>query len=180
LATGIRHKKRPPACHKAATLYNGDSNACEAAQKEPDVPIMEWQEKYNLGIDQFDVHHQHLAVLLNSTYDNFVGGFADSELGLVLDALVAYAIYHFNAEERWMKEQGYGKLEEHLEMHSQFKTRVAEIQTAFLQGKKDAALETLTLLSSWLSNHILVADAELAPLLSGIQPPPRQKSSSAP
>ena len=125
------------------------------------MPILEWQEKFNLGIDQFDVHHQHLVTLLNSTYDNFVEGAPVENLGLILDALVDYAIYHFNAEERWMKENGYVQFGEHQKAHNYFKKRVSEIQADFVVGKDNIPFETLTFLASWLSNHILEADADL-------------------
>ena len=76
-----------------------------------------------------------------------------------------YAIYHFNAEERWMTEIAYLKLDQHKEMHNDFKTRLEEIRTSFADGGKAVDLEILTLLSSWLSNHILVADADFAEYL---------------
>jgi hemerythrin len=128
------------------------------------VPILEWQENFNTGIEQFDVHHRHLVVLFNSSYDNLVSGTPEKDLGLILEALIAYAIYHFDAEERWMAANGYAQSDEHRKMHNHFKRRVLEIQNDFSGGKKDSALETLTLLASWLSNHILVADAGFAEL----------------
>jgi hemerythrin len=126
------------------------------------VPILEWQEKFNTGVEHFDDHHRHLLVLFNSIYDNLVGGIPEEDLGLILDALLDYAIYHFNAEERWMTGNSYARLAEHQEMHNHFKKRVIEIQKDFLNGKKDSSLETLTLLAAWLSNHILLADADFA------------------
>jgi hemerythrin len=128
------------------------------------VPILEWQENFNVGVGQFDDHHRHLLVLFNSTYDNLVSGIPEEDLGLILEALLDYAIYHFNAEERWMTGNSYARLAEHKEMHNHFKKRVIEIQKDFLSGRKDASLEILTLLAAWLSNHILVADADFAEL----------------
>jgi hemerythrin len=128
------------------------------------VPILKWQDKFNLGVGQFDDHHRHLVVLFNSSYDYLLAGEPGEDLGLILEALVDYAIYHFNAEERWMTENRYPKLEEHLEMHSHFKKRVIEIHKEFMNGRKDSSLEILTLLAGWFSNHILVADADFKEL----------------
>jgi hemerythrin len=140
------------------------------------VPILEWQENFNIGTGQFDVHHKHLVVLFNTTYDNFVSGLPSEDLGLILEALIDYAIYHFNAEERWMIGNGYAQSEEHGKMHNYFKMRVIEIQKDFLHGRNDASLETLTLLAGWLSNHILVADADFAEWSVKVTPLPFHKS----
>ncbi|HBA88324.1 MAG TPA: hemerythrin [Geobacter sp.] len=130
--------------------------------KEPCVPIIEWQEKFKLGIEPSDTHHQHLVMLLNTAYDNFVAKVPVAEFGAVLDELVDYATYHFNAEELWMRENGYPKLEEHIEMHNYFTRRVTEIQKDLLHERNNVPLEVLTFLAGWLSNHILVADADFS------------------
>ena len=126
------------------------------------MPILEWQDKFNLGIEQFDVHHRHLVMLLNSAYDDFVGKSSVENLGLILDALIDYAIYHFNAEERWMKDNGYSQFDQHQEAHNYFTKRVVDIQTDFVNGRDTISFDTLTFLSSWLSNHILGSDADFS------------------
>ena len=124
------------------------------------MPILEWQERFNLGIEQFDVHQQPRVMLLNSSYDNFVQGSPVENLGLILNALIDYAIYHFNAEERWMKDNEYLRFDEHRKAHDAFTKRVVEMQTAFVNGEDNISFETLTFLSGWLSNHILESDAD--------------------
>jgi hemerythrin len=81
------------------------------------VPILEWQDNFKVGVEQFDCHHEHLIELLNATYDNFVVDYHVSKHGKILDALVDYSTYHFSAEERWMKENNYPKFAEHLNYH---------------------------------------------------------------
>jgi len=124
------------------------------------VPTMEWRKQFNLGIEPSDTHHRHLVVLLNTAYDKFVGKVAVAEFGAVLDELVDYATYHFNAEELWIRENEYPKIDEHIEMHKHFVRRITEIQKDFLHERNNVPLEVLTFLAGWLSNHILVADAD--------------------
>jgi len=124
------------------------------------MPLLEWQDKFNLGIAPFDAHHQHLVMLLNTAYDNFVSGIPAETAGPMLDELVDYATYHFNAEESWMKENGYAKFDEHLEMHNRFTRRITEMQKDFVNDRHNVPLEILTFLAGWLSTHILSADAE--------------------
>ncbi len=67
------------------------------------MPIIEWNEQFVLGVPEFDEHHQHLVMLLNKTYDDFINGASKETLSLILDELIDYATYHFAAEEHWMK-----------------------------------------------------------------------------
>lgn len=123
------------------------------------MPIMEWQQKFSLGMEEFDKHHQRLFELFNLTYEDFVAGSPPERLGELLDELIDYATYHFSAEECWMKECDYPHFREHREMHVGFKARVAEMQEDFLNGRGNVPLDALTFLAGWLSHHILVADA---------------------
>ena len=123
------------------------------------MSVIEWQDKYSLGIEPFDAHHRHLVGLLNSLFDAFVTRSQAEKLGDLLPELVDYAAYHFDAEEQWMKEREYLKFDEHRKMHAHFTRRVGDLQTAPASGE-DKSLETLILLSDWLTNHILIADAD--------------------
>lgn len=123
------------------------------------MPIMEWEESFNLGMDPFDAHHRHLVGLLNSAYDTFVSGPACAGMADVLDQLADYATYHFAAEEQWMKENGYPEAEEHEAQHERFNGRVQEIQQDLAAGRKNLSLEILSFLKGWLVQHILVSDA---------------------
>jgi hemerythrin len=122
--------------------------------------MMPWKDDFNLGIDPFDTHHEHLFELLNNAYDNFVSDGPVESLGATLDALVDYATYHFSAEEKWMKGNNYPKYAGHLNHHGSFIVRVVEMQVDFAEGRKTLSLETLAFLKNWLSNHILTIDAD--------------------
>jgi hemerythrin len=126
------------------------------------MPTLEWTESFNLGVDPFDTHHKHLFELYNTAYGSFVGGSPVESLGSTLDALIDYATYHFNAEEKWMKDNQYPKYAEHLNDHGRFATRVVEIQVDFVEGRRPLSLETLAFLKNWIANHILTVDADYA------------------
>ena len=125
------------------------------------MPIIEWKEKFNLGIEQLDHHHKHLVGLLNSIYDHVTGSSPIADIGSVLNALIDYTIYHFEAEERWMRENEYPGFAEHQGMHGKFATKVIWLHREFLDGRENISSEMLPFLASWLSNHILIDDADL-------------------
>ncbi len=124
------------------------------------MAFMKWQETYELGIKEFDDHHKHLVHLLNTTYDSLKSGADISALGSVLDELIDYATYHFAAEEQWMIAHKYHKLSRHRDEHNAFSSKVTEFQKLFHQGKADLSTEVLTFLLDWLTDHIIVSDAD--------------------
>jgi len=124
------------------------------------MPLLEWEKRFELGNFQFDEHHKQLVILLNETYDNFAGGANHGDLEVILDKLIDYATYHFDAEEKWMGLSGYDGLSQHREEHKKFTRRVVEIQIDFHEGKAHLTIEILTFLRNWLLDHILITDAE--------------------
>ena len=119
-----------------------------------------WDKIFELGIDHFDEHHQHLADLLNKTYDDFVSGTSYETLEPILDELVDYATYHFAAEEHWMGFHEYPQLRFHRAEHERFCRRIVEIQSDYHKRDVNLSLEVMTFLKNWLQDHILNTDAE--------------------
>lgn len=124
------------------------------------MPIVEWKSEYLLNIDQIDEHHRHLFDLLNKTYDSFVAGDSERLLADLFDELVDYATYHFATEEVVMKASGYPQYEQHHELHQKFCLRISEIQNDYMNGRSELSLEILSFLKNWITDHVLVKDAQ--------------------
>ena len=124
------------------------------------MPFIQWDDRYLLGIGQFDEHHKYLFKLLNSTYDLFMDEENDTGLKGVLDELIDYATYHFAAEEAWMCKQNYPRLLEHKEQHADFACRVAEFQRKFVNERGALTLEVLSFLQRWMVEHIKKCDGQ--------------------
>jgi len=124
------------------------------------MPIVEWNNTFELGVQLFDEHHYHLVELLNRVYDNFTAGAPAENIGIIFDELIDYATYHFASEELWMKDNSYPKINDHCIEHERFTRRVVEMQKDFHAGKLNLSLEVLTFLKNWLTNHILQIDIE--------------------
>lgn len=134
------------------------------------MSYMEWNDAFELGIEEFDEHHKHLVGLLNTTYDCFIRGASHDELGTVLDELIDYATYHIAAEEYWMEMQRYPGAPQHREEHERFCRRVVEIQKDFHHGRANLSLEVTQFLNTWLTNHILKIDAKYGQFAKGLSP----------
>jgi hemerythrin len=135
------------------------------------MPILEWQDRFEIGVEKFDTHHKHLFGLLNAFYNGFDADFSDERLSALLDELIDYATYHFHAEEEWMEANKYSGFAGHREHHKYYIKRVVEIQTDFVKEKGHLPLEILTFLYNWLINHILVADVEFGLFVVAEQSP---------
>jgi hemerythrin len=124
------------------------------------MPIVEWNEGFCLGIEQFDREHKRLVDLINSFYDACNTQSPVEILSQFFDELAEYAGYHFQAEEQWMKAHEYLKFAEHRKMHQYFMEKLTEMRADFAEENKDISLEMLSFLMHWLRSHIMVADAD--------------------
>jgi hemerythrin len=124
------------------------------------MPIINWDSRFSIHMAEIDAHHQHLFVLFNRLYDDFVGKASAQTLNALFDELIDYATYHFSVEERWMHDQGFPELEMHRKEHDLFSKRVLEMQQDYTSGRRNLTLEILSFLHNWLASHIQLSDVE--------------------
>jgi hemerythrin len=124
------------------------------------MPFMEWNDQLVTGIQEFDVDHHHLVALLNKAYDDFMLGVPNDSVLVILNELIVYASHHFVAEEIWMVNHSYPKLEAHKYEHDSFTKTVLELQDKFHHGNEHISLDTLTFLKKWVKNHLLETDVD--------------------
>lgn len=131
-----------------------------------------WNESFSVGEKTLDMHHQHLAHLINQ-----LGGLESDDLKSeqmvdILSALVKYAEYHFRHEEDLMADAAYDNLDSHRQEHLHFCEVVAEICYGATLGVISTK-ELFSYLTRWWRNHILLEDMKYKPHLrsqSFIQP----------
>ena len=127
------------------------------------MPFVEWEARYLVGVEQFDVHHKHLVDLLNGAHEIFVSKrVQDGELQRILEDLTEYSNYHFSLEENWMVQVGFPKYKEHILEHKRFIYKLYEFNRQFKDDRAHLTLEIVSFLRRWLLDHILNADAEYA------------------
>ncbi|HEX9024672.1 MAG TPA: hemerythrin family protein, partial [Geobacteraceae bacterium] len=87
----------------------------------------------------------------------------------IIDELVSYADYHFEAEERYMAGIGYRDIDNHIEMHRYFTRKTFEMR----QVSNNNTKELIDFLGNWLSQHVMEEDRKI---FMGLSP---QKESKA-
>jgi hemerythrin-like metal-binding protein len=98
--------------------------------------------------------------LINNTTLCLEKGAPQEDVTIIINSLVDYAWYHFNAEENWMEDRQYPQLKEHKEIHQEFSFKIREFQDRLKSGNTAVAAELSTYLSFWLIDHIVICDSQ--------------------
>lgn len=124
-----------------------------------------WEPKYSVKIAQFDEQHQQLIEMINRLYDTLDTSDENAAANEVFVALAHYTQTHFTAEEKLFEKHGYPQYLEHKQLHDIFVEKMHQIIKEMLSGKRLSAMEVLTILKDWLTNHILKEDMKYSDFL---------------
>ena len=124
--------------------------------------FIKWHDDYNINIPNIDSQHRRLIDLINELAQAKEDK-KDSQIhGKILTELVAYTQTHFKEEEDFMKEINYPGLQEHEAQHKILINQVIDVLQNYKRGYTDISDKVLYILNSWLINHILKRDKEIA------------------
>lgn len=127
------------------------------------MKLIEWTEKYELGIKEIDNQHKGLVILINELFELMSQGKAKNHLEDIFNHLTDYTKKHFFAEEKLMIKYAYTGYDEHKAEHKIFIEKLGELKTDFANGKTTISLEILNFLKDWLLNHIRITDQKYVP-----------------
>ena len=131
------------------------------------MALMEWSDKYSVGINSIDVQHKQLIALINKLFEALSTGKGDQALAPILNELIVYTKTHFAYEERLFTQYAYPDSSPHKADHGKLAAQVLDIQKQMEAGKVGLSVGTMTFLKEWLSNHIVGTDKKYGPFLSG-------------
>lgn len=127
--------------------------------------MLQWDEKYALGILSIDEQHKKWISLMNQLLA--VAASNQDKIGRTLEALSkleGYTEFHFEYEERFFAEFNYLDKQNHEQQHHEFKTKIDKF-------KKDAAANNLPIVTTlliemkkWLIQHICDEDRKYVEL----------------
>jgi len=124
------------------------------------MPVLNWNDRYSIGILQLDMHHQHLFFLMRKTYGNFINKAHHQDLDLLFDEIIDCATYHIAAEKQYMLESNFPGINKQKKDHDLFFLRIVEMSKSYRRGERHLLIEMLSFLHNWLSTHIIHSDAE--------------------
>ncbi len=125
--------------------------------------LLTWNYSLETGIRQIDQQHRKLIELINELEIAHENGRNAEALKNVLPRLTAYAQFHFKTEERLMEHLTSSTHKaHHISEHRKFAKEVILIETVDCVEPTKTVVRLLDYLKSWLVNHIMKTDKELA------------------
>jgi hemerythrin len=121
-----------------------------------------WNNKYSVNNSELDNHHKYLFDMFNKMYDSCLNKNKDTIVGPILDELVTYIKYHFDAEEQHMKNIGYNDISNHISEHSKFTARINKHHLKKDINNKIVSKEIVLFLWKWLLDHVMTEDLKYA------------------
>ncbi len=117
-----------------------------------------WTPELSVGVERFDAHHRRLFTLVNKLYNVMRSGSRQSTLEEVFDELLDYTVYHFAAEEKAFELSGYPEAGAHRTSHAELVAKAQALRSDLDEGKPMVAVDVMTFLRDWVTNHILGED----------------------
>ena len=131
------------------------------------MALITWNNELSVGIKEFDGQHQKLIGMINEMYDALKAARGQDAIGSILPKLVEYTRSHFASEEAQMRKHVYPGYVSHKAEHDALTAQVVEYAKRLEQGKGTAAVELMSFLKGWLTNHIQGVDKKYGPHLNG-------------
>lgn len=123
---------------------------------------LEWQERFNIGVDSIDKEHKHLFNTMNKllyissqdTKNDWIG-----QEGIKY--FKNHVMSHFSKEEEYMASIGYEGYSTHKQLHDSFKTKtLPSLEEELIQNNfsVDSIRHFLGICIGWLTAHTLIED----------------------
>ncbi|MEI6520901.1 MAG: bacteriohemerythrin [bacterium] len=129
------------------------------------MALMNWDEKFILGITEIDAQHKVLVGMINDLHDAMRDGKGKIIIGDIIEGLSKYTKTHFIKEETFFDMYNYPKTDIHRKEHNAFISQITEFQQGFAEGKLSLSIQVMNFLKDWLKTHIMDSDKKYAPFL---------------
>lgn len=127
--------------------------------------FVEWENSFSVDNDEIDEQHKKLFNIINEVgnYLNSDDESASLAINKAINELIDYTDYHFRLEENLMLSMEYPRIEEHIEQHKLFETKIRSFKDQIkLFGTTETSQMLFDYVISWLKTHILVLDGDYA------------------
>ncbi|HYH19982.1 MAG TPA: bacteriohemerythrin [Azospirillum sp.] len=132
------------------------------------MSLISWDDKFSVGIREFDDAHKRLMDLLNQLWDANEARQGADVMGRILGELVSYTASHFAEEEALFRKWDYPAVHRHHEIHEKLKDTAIRLQKKFEQEGSDVISdEVFDFLRDWLVKHILGEDMQYKSFFNG-------------
>lgn len=129
------------------------------------MPLFDWDDMYSVNIKAVDEQHKHLVNIINDLYRSLLSRTPQENMYDILDRMLLYATFHFQDEEKLLKEHDYPFYESHKLKHEKFVDKTIEYIEKFKSGELKPSTDIANYLKDWLKKHIMGDDKEFSQYL---------------
>ncbi len=120
--------------------------------------MIEWDDKYSVGISIIDEQHKELINIINKAIVAKQHHCNPEEILEILNEMIKYSQTHFKTEETYMTKFNYPEYQYHKEEHDDFSFKAIAYHNRVIDGDYHIANEILEFLKQWLVKHIQKTD----------------------
>jgi hemerythrin len=130
------------------------------------IPLVPWSSKFNIGDKRLDKQHQDLIELINVLYTTIKNPKRTDVVENALKELHAFTDYHFEYEEKILKDSEIPEIDSHRNMHREFRIKTAEIKSRYGKYKTVVDHDLVFSLRTWFTTHEIDQDMRLVAYLA--------------
>ena len=120
--------------------------------------MIEWDDKYSVGISIIDNEHKKLICIMNKAIVLEQNGSNPKEITEVLNEMNKYAHTHIATEETYMVKFNYPDYENHRKEHQGFSIETMAFLDKITNSNRQLICEILEHLKNWLVHHVQGTD----------------------
>ena len=131
------------------------------------MALIEWQDKFSIGIASVDYEHRQMIDLINELHGRLSAEASTDEILRFLGDIDAKIAAHFALEEKEMRNLRYDQFDDHKADHERLLDEIRDIADAFESGAYTDFSEILAeQLRGWFTEHFSRRDARLHQFLA--------------
>ena len=119
-----------------------------------------WDESYTVHVESIDTQHKNMMRLINDLHRISNEGGGDDQVEQALSSLLQYTKEHFKYEESFFEKYRYPFIKKHRQEHITFLSTIDQIKTELLNGQENDKKKSISIMVSWLKNHIISEDKQ--------------------
>jgi hemerythrin len=133
--------------------------------------IVEWDDRYSVGVPLIDEQHKKLIDVTNKLFKGCLRGDDEARRYFMktIHEAVSYVKYHFSTEEKIFERINYPNMAAHKAQHQEFVKEVIREVTSFQEGRKFVPNKFVRFLKDWILTHIAVSDKQYAVYLAELK-----------
>lgn len=125
------------------------------------MSLIEWDEKYSVGVAAVDHEHRELIGLVNEAHDRLMRPGGEEAVMDFLGEIFARISMHFALEEKIMRDKVYDHYNEHKADHERLLDEIRDMMDDYEDDEYFSEEQFAQQLSIWFTEHFSTHDARL-------------------